>query len=95
MFQSCLSIFGRFVLAFPSRVETDGCCARVTVIRDVVALEYISVFMPGNQQRNLFGDGFSRLISVCEVTNASGNGSCPNSLTGYLTKYAYNALGMG
>jgi RHS repeat-associated protein len=41
-------------------------------------------------------DALGRLTSVCEVTSSlSGNGTCgqTNSLTGYWTKYTYNAMG--
>ena len=39
-------------------------------------------------------DGLGRLTSVCEVTSASGSASCGQNhpATGYLTKYAYDAL---
>jgi RHS repeat-associated protein len=39
-------------------------------------------------------DGLGRLSSVCEVTSASGSGSCAqsNQLTGFLTKYTYDLL---
>jgi RHS repeat-associated protein len=40
-------------------------------------------------------DGLGRLASVCEITSASGSGSCgqANAATGFLTKYSYDALG--
>ncbi len=40
-------------------------------------------------------DGLGRLTSVCEITSASGSGSCgqANAATGFLTKYTYDALG--
>jgi RHS repeat-associated protein len=40
-------------------------------------------------------DALGRLKSVCEVTGASGSGSCGQNIgaTGYLTKYGYDALG--
>jgi YD repeat-containing protein len=39
-------------------------------------------------------DGLDRLTSVCELTAASGSGSCAqtSSQTGYWTKYTYDAL---
>jgi RHS repeat-associated protein len=45
------------------------------------------------KRKQLEYDGLGRLISVCEVTNASGSGACPNALTGYLTTYTYDPLG--
>ena len=46
-------------------------------------------------QKQLEYDGLGRLTSVCEITSASGSGSCgqSNPATGLLTKYSYNALG--
>ena len=40
-------------------------------------------------------DGLGRLTSVCEITSASGSGSCgqSNPATGFLTQYTYDALG--
>jgi RHS repeat-associated protein len=40
-------------------------------------------------------DGQGRLTSVCELTSATGSGSCAqtNAQTGYWTKYSYDALG--
>jgi len=48
-----------------------------------------------NFQKQLEYDGLGRLTSVCEVTSASGSGSCgqSNPATGLLTKYTYNSLG--
>jgi len=45
-----------------------------------------------NFTKQLEYDGLGRLISVCEVTGASGSGSCgqANSATGFLTTYAYS-----
>jgi RHS repeat-associated protein len=39
-------------------------------------------------------DGLGRLSSVCEITSASGSGSCSQntSATGYFTSYTYDAL---
>src|SRR5579859_7982642 len=47
------------------------------------------------KQRQYEYDGLGRLTSVCEVTSGSGSGSCgqTNALTGYWTKYTYDALG--
>jgi RHS repeat-associated protein len=46
-------------------------------------------------QKQLQYDGLGRLTSVCEVTSASGSGSCGQSspATGFLTNYTYDALG--
>jgi RHS repeat-associated protein len=46
-------------------------------------------------QKQFEYDGLGRLASVCEITSASGSGSCgqSNSATGFLTKYTYDALG--
>jgi len=43
------------------------------------------------KRRQLEYDGLGRLTSVCEITSASGSGSCgqSNSATGFLTKYTY------
>jgi YD repeat-containing protein len=40
-------------------------------------------------------DGLGRLISVCELTAASGSGTCSqtNAATGYWTRYKYDGLG--
>src|SRR5205807_9670821 len=48
-----------------------------------------------NVQKQLEYDGLGRLTSACEVTSASGSGSCgqSNPATGLLTKYTYNSLG--
>src|SRR5579859_6277967 len=47
------------------------------------------------KQRQYEYDSLGRLTSVCEVTSGSGSGSCgqTNALTGYWTKYTYDALG--
>jgi len=51
--------------------------------------------VPGNEtapkKKQLEYDALGRLISVCEITTASGNGNCGQSVpqTGYWTKYAY------
>ncbi len=47
------------------------------------------------KRKQLEYDGLGRLTSVCELTTASGSGTCnqTSSQTGYWTKYAYNALG--
>jgi RHS repeat-associated protein len=39
-------------------------------------------------------DSLGRMTSVCEVTNATGSGSCAqtSAVTGYWTQYAYDAL---
>jgi RHS repeat-associated protein len=46
------------------------------------------------KKRQLEYDGLGRLKSVCEVTSATGSGSCGQSVsaTGYLTQYTYDAL---
>ena len=46
-------------------------------------------------QKQLQYDGLGRLTSVCEITSAAGSGPCnqTNSVTGFLTKYYYDALG--
>ncbi len=46
-------------------------------------------------QKQFEFDGLGRLVSVCEVTSASGSGSCgqSNPKTGYLTNYTYDPLG--
>jgi RHS repeat-associated protein len=47
------------------------------------------------KQRQLEYDGLGRLTSVCEVTSATGSGTCGQNTaaTGYWTKYSYDALG--
>lgn len=47
------------------------------------------------KRRQLEFDGLGRLASVCEITSASGSGTCgqTSSQTGYWTKYTYDALG--
>jgi YD repeat-containing protein len=52
------------------------------------------------KQRQFEHDGLGRLVSVCEITNASGSGSCGqantsglNFTTAYVTGYTYDALG--
>jgi RHS repeat-associated protein len=52
---------------------------------------------PGGEntkRRQLEYDALGRLTSVCEITSATGSGSCAQntSATGYRTSYAYNAL---
>lgn len=51
------------------------------------------------KQKQYEYDGLGRLVSVCEITNASGSGPCGqyntsglNFTTGYLTTYAYDPL---
>jgi RHS repeat-associated protein len=48
-----------------------------------------------NFQKQLEYDGLGRLTSVCEITSATGSGTCgqTNSQTGFWTKYTYDALG--
>ena len=51
---------------------------------------------PGqNFSKQLEYDGLGRLKSVCEITSATGSGSCGQvtAKTGYWTTYTYNALG--
>lgn len=47
------------------------------------------------KQRQLEYDALGRLTSVCEITSASGSGTCGQTSpqTGYWTKYTYDALG--
>jgi RHS repeat-associated protein len=47
------------------------------------------------KQRQLEYDSLGRLTSVCEITSASGSGTCGqnSSQTGYWTKYVHDALG--
>ena len=47
------------------------------------------------KQRQLEYDALGRLTSVCEITTATGSGTCGQSVsqTGYWTKYTYDALG--
>jgi RHS repeat-associated protein len=46
-------------------------------------------------QKQLEYDGLGRLTSVCEITSATGSGTCgqSNPATGFLTKYTYDSLG--
>jgi RHS repeat-associated protein len=46
------------------------------------------------KQRQLESDTLGRLTSVCEVTGATGSGSCSQAVaaTGYKTAYSYDAL---
>jgi RHS repeat-associated protein len=47
-----------------------------------------------DKKKQLEYDGLGRLSSVCEITGATGSGTCQqvSSATGYWTKYAYDAL---
>jgi len=47
------------------------------------------------KRKQLEFDGLGRLTSVCEITSASGSGSCAqtSSQTGYWTTYTYDTLG--
>lgn len=47
-----------------------------------------------DKQRQYEYDALGRLTSVCEITGASGSGSCGQNTpaTGYLTTYSYDAL---
>ena len=48
------------------------------------------------KQKQYEYDALGRLTSVCEITNASGSGPCPQTHTGengYFTQYTYDALG--
>jgi RHS repeat-associated protein len=47
------------------------------------------------KRKQLQYDGLGRLSSVCEVTSATGSGSCAqtNAQTGFWTKYTYDVLG--
>jgi RHS repeat-associated protein len=46
------------------------------------------------KRKQLEYDALGRLTSVCEVTSATGSGSCgqTNAATGYLTQYTYDVL---
>jgi len=46
-------------------------------------------------KKQLEYDGLGRLTAVCEMTQATGSGTCnqSNSVTGFWTKYGYDALG--
>jgi RHS repeat-associated protein len=48
-----------------------------------------------NKLRQLEYDALGRLTSVCEITSATGSGTCGQSTTkiGFWTKYTYDALG--
>jgi RHS repeat-associated protein len=53
---------------------------------------------PANEnpkQKQYEYDALGRLASVCEITSATGSGSCgqANPATGFLTNYTYNTLG--
>ena len=47
------------------------------------------------KRKQLEYDGLNRLTSVCEITTATGSGTCgqTSSKTGYWTKYTHNSLG--
>ncbi|MGO9865346.1 MAG: RHS repeat-associated core domain-containing protein [Terriglobales bacterium] len=47
------------------------------------------------KRKQLQYDGLGRLSSVCEITSATGSGSCAqsNPQTGFWTKYTYDTLG--
>jgi RHS repeat-associated protein len=58
---------------------------------------YVSVIAPSGEnskRRQLEYDGLGRLKSVCEITSASGSGTCSqtSSQTGYWTTYSYDVL---
>jgi RHS repeat-associated protein len=46
-------------------------------------------------QKQVEYDGFGRLASVCEMSQATGSGTCgqSNQVSGFWTKYTYDALG--
>jgi RHS repeat-associated protein len=48
-----------------------------------------------SKQRQMEYDGLGRLASVCEITSATGSGTCGQTVTqtGYWTKYTYDVLG--
>ena len=47
------------------------------------------------KSKQLEYDGMGRLVSVCELSNATGSGTCGQrtTKTGFWTKYAYDTLG--
>ncbi len=62
---------------------------------DVLQTVYENPVGQSPRKKQFEYDGFGRLTSVCELTAASGNGTCSqsSSQTGYWTKYSYDAAG--
>ncbi len=89
----------------PATTQTYDALNRPLTVTDggggQVSYQYINndvlQMISGGQtfQKQLEYDGLGRLTSVCEITSAAGSGSCgqSNSATGFLTKYANDALG--
>lgn len=79
-------------------ITTDGGTGIVTktyVKNDVLVAIGPAPAGENIKQKQYEYDGLGRLVSVCEVTSASGSGSCgqANPQNGFLTTYAYDALG--
>ena len=80
------------------KVITDGGTGTVTL--SYTTNDILQTLGPAPAGENLKSkqleyDALGRLTSVCEITSASGSGSCgqSNPATGFLTKYTYDALG--
>jgi RHS repeat-associated protein len=79
-------------------VTTDGGAGTVT--KTYSKNDVLSVLGPAPsgeslKQKRFEYDGLGRLTSVCEITSASGSGTCgqSNPQTGFWTRYKYDALG--
>lgn len=79
-------------------VTTDG--GGGTVTRSYLDNDMLVAIGPapageGTKQKQYQYDGLGRVKSVCEVSSASGSGSCGQSVSknGFLTKYTYATMG--
>ncbi len=79
-------------------MATDGGGGTVTYFynaNDVLVTVGPAPSGENTKRRQLEYDPLGRLVSVCEITSATGSGACGQntSQTGFWTKYSYNALG--
>jgi RHS repeat-associated protein len=79
-------------------VTTDGGGGTITRTyagNDVLAVQGPTPAGENAKQKQFEYDGLGRLTSVCEISSATGSGTCAqtNSKTGFWTKYTYDALG--
>ena len=76
--------------------DADGGWTKYTYTQNDVLIEAgpLGTGDSNTKKRQLQYDGLGRLTSVCELTNASGSGTCgqTTSQTGFWTKYTYDLL---
>lgn len=95
---TCPGVVTTYDALYPPYTITDGGGAAIQYTytnNDVYQAVGPAPSGENTKRKQLQYDGLGRVSSVCEVTNASGSGSCAqtSAQTGFLTTYTYDVLG--